>query len=146
MTQANLEIVYKNLDAPVDLTELMERLVSPYTVGKAAEAFPLLVYIISQSLSQQTGSPVIMAKEVSEKYGVSQPTVTHWNKRLKKHGLISYRRDKGGLRYTTSVYINASGVFRNYIVDEVRDRSSAMFGDLFSRLRSVELHLENSRI
>ena len=141
MTQTNLEIAYKTLDAPVDLTELMERLVSPYTVGKAAEAFPMLVYIISQSLSQQTGSPVIMAKEVSGKYGVSQPTVTHWNKRLKKHGLISCRRDKGGLRYTPAEFINPAGIFRNYVVDEVRDRSSAMFGDLFSRLRAIELSL-----
>jgi len=142
MTQhADIEMTYKVMDAPVDLTELMERLVSSYTIGKAAEAFPMLVYIISQSLSQQTGSPIIMAKEVSERYGVSQPTVTHWNKRLKKHGLISYSRDKGGLRYTAVKYINPAEIFRNYIVDEIRDRSSAMFGDLFARIRALELQL-----
>ena len=68
--------------------------------------------------------------------------MTHWNKRLNKHGLISYHRDKGGLRYTPAEFINPAGIFRNYIVDEVRDRSAAMFGDLFSRIRNLELKLE----
>ena len=127
------------MDQPKDLTELLERLNSGFVYKKAGEAFPLLIRVIAECLSQQSGSPKVNNKKIAEEYGLTAATLCHWNKKLNKSGLYVSRREKGALIITPAPFINPSSVFRNYIVDEVRDRSSAMFGDLFARVRALEL-------
>ena len=133
--------VFKQIfkDAPVDLTELMERISSGYVLIKAGEAHSYLVKIITECLKQQSASAKIVCKDVANEYNVSQPTMCHWNRKLVKSGLVTYRRQNKALLYTPATFINPSDIFRNFIVDEVRNRSDAMFGDLFARVRELEL-------
>ena len=70
MTNINLAEAYQVLDAPVDLTELLERLTSGFVITKTMEAYPLLVRIISECLSQKTGSPTFSSKEIAQEFSM----------------------------------------------------------------------------
>jgi len=142
MTETTQVSLLISMGAPQDLSELMKRATSGLVFKKAGEAHPFLMKIISECIGQKSSSARIVCKDVAQEFDVSQPTMCHWNRKLVKAGLVTYKRCNKALLYKPALFLNPSDVFRCLIIDELKDRRNLMY-QVLARVKELELQLKS---
>ena len=73
---------------PENCQDLVRNLASSAVAVKSGDAIHLLNYIIFECFNQKSDSVIIILKELAQDLGVSKQTISIWNKRLQKEGLL----------------------------------------------------------
>lgn len=130
------------MEKPITRNQLLERLSSGFTFQKAGEAHGFLTRIIIECLKNQSETARIICKDIAKEYNVSQPTMCHWNRKLTKNGLVTYKRMNKYVLYTPANFLNTSKIYKNQYAEKFTDHSHALISDLFTRVRALELKVE----